>query len=278
MLSALMLTGAPERPPLARMWKRLFPTPVSAVMDHAAGRPFVRISCELSPGRRPDWRMIEACCLDSAGRLLMPAGTEPPGDSGLRRFVPSRYCRRLLENLALYMLIRSELPPNRRRVALYGREAEVSVLLPRIAPLAGSLHIITRRAYALESAVNGIQRGTGISVTVSDAMNARGCCMLLAPSGGACATEVDDGTVVLAPDRPYSGKVTHIPAALPQLPAELEELGAYYDTVELCGAFYEIAEADYLGSASPRCGILNGVPAPPDELAGMLRDPERHIV
>ena len=97
--------------------------------------------------------------------------------------------------------------------------------------------------------------------------------MLLAPSGGACVTSVDDGTMVLSPDRPLSGEVTYIPSAMPQVPSELEQLGEYYDPLELCGAFYEIAGVGRLGTASPRCGMLRGSSEAPDKLAELLVRP-----
>lgn len=271
MLTALMINEPPERAPFLKTWRKLFPAPVTACMRTAANRPYVLIECERRRSGEPDWRMIAAYCLDSAGRLLMPPGTVPPAITGLRHFRPTHYCRRMLENLALDILICSDIPPSRRHIALFGREPEICELLPRLAPLAGSLEIISRRAYALEKAVSEITASTGMNVTVSGAMTARGCCMLLAPAGGAGVIAADNGTMVLAPDRPLNCEVLHIPSALPELPAELEELGDRFDTLELCGAFYELAGVDTLGLASPRCGLLRGCPVPPEKLAKMLR-------
>lgn len=270
MLTALMLNEPPERSPLQKAWRKIFPMPVSANMYMAANRPYVLIKCEKRSSGGPDWRMIAAYCLDSAGRLLTPPGIEPSAGSGLKRFRPTRYCRRMLENLALDILVCSGVAPSRRRVALYGRESEICELLPRLVPLVGALNIISRRSYVLENVVADIVSSSGISITLSDRMSAHGYCMLLAPSGGAGVISTDAGTMVLAPDRPLSCEVIHVTSALPELPPELEELGEFYDTLELCGAFYELAGAVSLGSASPRCGILHGSPVSPEELSAML--------
>ena len=234
---------------------------------------YVDIRCAVSDCRAAlratDWRMAAACCLEPSGRLLVPVGTQIPVSSGLRRFRPTRYCRRLMENLVLDVLEHSEKPPAERSIAVYGREAEVAELLRLLVPLAGRIHVITRRAYALESAVNELARQTGACITLSADMDARGFDLLLAPSGGA-GVIATDGAAVFSPDRPFDRSALHISSALPFIPPELDELGSEYDPLELCGAFYELGGMNSLGAARPRCGMSRGTEVSAREICDIL--------
>lgn len=269
MLSILSFQAVPDRS--GGLFRR---NRVQADVRSLSGCRYVCIRCEMRPAQdapRPaDWRMISACCLEPSGRLLTPAGAEIPASSGLRRFRPTRYCRRLAENLALDALGLCAKPPSVRSVAVYGREAEVTALLPRLVPLAGRVHVITRRAYAIESAVAELERQTGACITLSASMDARGYDMLLAPSGGAGVIATDDGSVVFSPDRPLCAEAVHISAALPSLPPELAELGGIFDHLELCGAFCELGGMSRLAAASPRCGILRGREVGADEITALI--------
>ena len=241
MLSMLMITPPKQRGAIAKSWRRIFPPPVEARLDSAGNAPFIKIICEEHP-KGIDWRMVEAHSLEPSGRLLLPRGLECPAESELRRFVPTRFMRRMLENFALETLVSSEIPPSERSLAVYGSEAEVVRLLPRLIPLVGNLRIITRRAYAVKGIVDDTVKRTGMAICVTDEPDAGESTMLLAPFGGAGFITVRPDAAVIAPDRPKAECAAWVSSARVSVPPALEE--AYdeaYDVTEFTGAFYELS-------------------------------------
>ena len=184
--------------------------------------------------------MIYARCLEPSGRLLLPANIDCPDGIQLRRFTPTRYCRRMLERLALEILVSSPIPPAQRSLALYGREAEVILLLPHLVQLVGELRIITRRTNALADTVSAIIEQTGMPISMSGELCSNGCNMLLAPSGGAGAIELRGTSIVIAPDRPIGYDGIWVGGFIPTLPPALEDIYTPdYNLMEFCGAFFE---------------------------------------
>ncbi len=258
MLTMLEITPEKNRPLPARIFRSIFRPPLGACLKTVVGRPYIHISCERT--RRPlDWRLIAAYNLEGAGRLVLPKGVEPPKATGLRRFRPTRFRRRMLEHLATDILVCSDTAPAKRSIALYGREAEIKELLPRLIPMVGEIRIITRRAYALDTYVRRLEQETGMAIAVTSEMDASCCSMLLAPSGGSSLISVADKAMVLSPDIPMNGKAYHVRSGVPVLPPFLEELyDDSYDITELVGAFYELAAMRELGDVPPRCGMMDG--------------------
>lgn len=254
MLSMLMMTSPKKRGVIAKQWRRLFPPPVNAYLSTVENVPFIKIMCE-EHSRGLDWRMIAAHSLECSDRLLMPAEMLCPADSGLRRFLPTRFIRRMMENLALDILICSSTPPAERSIAIYGSEAEITQLLPRVIPLAGNIRIITRRIYALADVVNEFIRKTGASITLTDEPSVGGCRVLLAPFGGAGFIKANDETIIIAPDRPHGSSAAWVDGVCISLPSILEEVyDPQYDIIEFTGAFYELAGMYSLAGISPDFG------------------------
>lgn len=270
MLSMLMITPPKRRGALAEKWRRIFPPPVNAYLDSAGNSPYIKIICEEHP-KGIDWRMVGAHSLEPSGRLLLPKGIECPAEGELRRFVPTRFMRRMLENLALETLINAELPPAERSLAVYGSEAEVVQLLPRLVPLVGNLRIITRRAYAVNEIVNDTVKRTGMAICVTDEPDAGESGMLLAPFGGAGFIGTRPDAVLIAPDRPKAPCAAWVSSARVNVPPALEEAyDAAYDETEFTGAFYELAGMIDLARLFPDCGLCGESRITAAELAKML--------
>lgn len=258
MLSMLMMTPTKKRGIITTQWRKLFPPPVNAYLATVQNVPFIKIMCE-EHSRGPDWRMIAAHSLECSDRILMPAEMLCPADSGLRRFLPTRFIRRLMENLALEVLLNSSAPPAERSIALYGSEAEITQLLPRVIPLAGEIRIITRRGYAMKDIVDEFILKTGASITLTDEPGMGGCSLLLAPFGGAGFIKTDNNTIIIAPDRPLGSSAAWVNGINISLPSVLEEVyDPQYDIIEFTGAFYELAGMHCLANISPDYGSCDG--------------------
>ncbi len=271
MLSVLDVRAEEKAKTLRGAWKKLTRPSVEAYIQSAGGINYLRIYCrEKKSGI--DWRMVGAYALDRSERLLMPLGLEPPGSSGLRRYIPYEFGRRLLENLALDILVSCPKRPELRRVAVYGQESEVCALLPRLTSLAGEVRVITRRPYAVADTVEELRSKTGAAITVERDFSAEGFDMLLAPSGGAKVFELTENTVVLAPDRPMAAAALWIKSARPPMPPELEsEYDGRYDVCEFVGAFYECGGIRRLGRLSPRAGITESGEVTAEDAAELIR-------
>ena len=270
MLSMLMITPPKRRGTLAGCWRKIFQPPVNAYLDSAGNSPYIKIMCEEHP-KGIDWRMVEAHSLEPSGRLLMPKGIECPENGELRRFVPTRFMRRMLENFALETLISSSLPPAERSLAVYGSESEIIQLLPRLVPLVGNLRIITRRAYAVNGIVDDTVRRTGMAICVSDEPNAGECGMLLAPFGGAGFISARPDAVIIAPDRPAAQCAAWVSSAEVSIPPALEEAyDAAYDVMEFTGAFYELAGMMELARLFPDFGRREDSSITAAELAKLI--------
>ncbi|MBE6754425.1 MAG: hypothetical protein E7559_08785 [Ruminococcaceae bacterium] len=268
MLSLLDIHEPPRRKAPAALWRRWFRPPVKGFLEWCAGQPYMRVCCE-QHARGIDWRMVAAHSLEPSCRLLMPADIECPAESGLRRFTPTRYIRRMFERLALNILISSPLPPAQRRLAMYGRESEIALLLPHLVPLVGELRIITRRPETLSDLTEELSRRSGMPIVLTRDLSAGGCPMVLAPSGGAAAISQEGVTLCLSPDRPVGFGGLWVGSFAPTLPPALE--GIYtpaYDLLEFCGAFYELSGIGMM--ATPRAGISGGAQYTPEMLGEML--------
>lgn len=270
MLSMLMMIPPKKRGALAKQWRRFIPPPVNACLATVENVPFIRITCE-EHSKGLDWRMIAAHSLECSDRILMPAELLCPAESGLRRFRPTVFIRRMMENLALEVLINISAQPSQKSIALYGSEAETAQLLPRVIPLAGEIRIITRRGYALKDIVDDLIRKTGASITLTDEPDAGGCMVLIAPFGGAGFIKTDDKTVIIAPDRPLGSSAAWVNGVSISLPSVLEEVyDPQYDTAEFTGAFYELAGMRSLARISPDYGTCSGSTITAKELSELI--------
>lgn len=266
----LMMTAPPNRGLFARQWRRLFPQPVNAYLDTVSGTPYIKILCE-EHRRGIDWRMVEAHSLDTSGRLLLPAGMECPSQSCLRRFVPTRFIRRMLENFALETMLMRQTPPSKRSMAIYGSEAEMIALLPRLVPLVGELRIITRRAYAIQDIVEQTVRETGMTISVTDEPGAGDCELLLAPFGGAGFIKTQPESIVVSPDRPSGVNSAWISGVRVAVPAALEiAYSEQYDPLEFTGAFYELGAMRSLARLSPDYGCCGESDITSEQLAELM--------
>lgn len=251
MLSLLKLKDEPELTGMRGFLRRITTPSVTARARCVGNTGYVEITCEKRK-KGIDWRMIEAYSLDCSERLLLPADMELPLGTDLRRINPVAFRRRMLENAALDILSKCSLPPEHRRIAVYGQEAETVRLLPRLASLCGEIRIITRRAYAIADAVMQFSIKTGVPVGVTDQFDAAGFDMLLAPAGGAVMFELSPSCVVLAPDRPSIETRLWLSRAVPSVPRILE--AAYdrcFDVTEFVGAFYEVGGMREFASITP---------------------------
>ena len=254
MLSMLKIIPPKQRGPIARQWRKIVPPPVSAYLDSIANMPYIKILCE-EHSRGIDWRMVEAHSLECSGRLLLPKQLECPAEAEVTRFKPAKFVRRMLENLALEALLCSSTPPSQRSLAVYGNEAEIIQLLPRLTPLIGELKIITRRAYAIADVVSETVRQTGMIIQISDEPDAGDCSMLLAPFGGAGFIRARSNAVVVSPDHPISADSVWVNSVEISIPQAIEEAyDAQYDPLEFTGAFYELAGVRSLARISPDYG------------------------
>ncbi len=249
-----MMTPPKHRGTIARQLRRLFPPPVCGYLDTVCNAPFIRIMCE-EHHKGIDWRMVEAHSLDSSGRLLMPADIECPPDTDLRRFTPIRFIRRMMENLTIESLVMCSVPPAERSIAVYGNEAEIIQLIPRLVPLVGEIRIITRRGYAVTDIVEQTIRETGMSIIVSDEPDVGDSRLLLAPFGGAGYIKTRPETVIIAPDHPCTDNAAWVSSVRITVPSSLEiAYDKQYDPLEFTGAFYELAGIRSLARLSPECG------------------------
>jgi len=247
--------------------KKLLPPRTEGYMRRVGYSPYIRIECELKNGS-PDWKMINANTLDSAGRLLMPVGMDCPAETGLVRYRPTRFLRQLFSNLACETLLCMNNSPADREIVLYGREAELALLLPRLAPLAGTIKIITTRAEVISRQISEIEEQTGITIITSEKHDASGADILLAPSGGASVICSDKTKLVISPDRPSSSSPCWIKSVSIAVPKALEELYTpQYDILEMAGAFCEIGGMETLSRLSPDAVAENGEILSPSELA-----------
>lgn len=255
MLSMLDIIQPQETGSVRELWRRITTPPVSAFLRPAGCGNYLRISCEQRRGRI-DWRMIRSYSLDCMDRILMPSKIEPPAETELRRFVPFAFNRRMLENMTMDILARSQVRPELRRAAVYGQDSEVAALLPRLCCFAGEIRVITRRPHAVADTVEQLRANYGAAISVTDQFDARGFDILLAPAGGAAVFETGENTVVLAPDRPSAKAGLWIRAAVPPLPLSLaDEYDDRYDINEFVGAFYEAGEMRELSRLMPEYGV-----------------------
>lgn len=255
MLSLLEITCAPERKFMQRLWHELRNPAVSAYMRPAGNTHYMHIICE-KRRERIDWRLISSYSLDCSERVLMPKGTEPPAECGIRRLIPYEFRRRMMENLAADILVCSSKRPELRRVAVYGQDTEVNALLPRLTALAGEVRVITRRAHAVMDTVEELRAKNGAAIGVSEQFDACGFDMLLAPAGGAPVFDLSPDTVVISPDRPSKAVNLWIRDTVPTLPPCLEDVYSdVYDLAEFVGGFYEAGGMRELGRLSAAAGI-----------------------
>lgn len=258
MLSMLRVMPEQEKGAFYRLRRRFFYPPVDGVIVNAGLTPYLRIEA-LSAQKGVDWRMIASYCMEPAGRLLLPKNVQCPRESGLRGFVPTAFRRKLLESLLKDVLACMKTPPAKRILAVYGREAETAALLPGLSPLVGEVRIITRREYAIRSVTEELLEQTGMPVTITPDLDARGCGLLFASDGGAGMIQSDSDCVVLSPSRPQCREALWVSSARAALPAELEDdYLPEYDINEFVGAFYELAGRLEFGDRSPACGVSCG--------------------
>lgn len=270
MLSLLEITCEAERKPLQRLWHELRNPSVSAFLRPAGNTHYMHISCE-KRREKLDWRLIGSYSLDRSERVLMPKGTEPPEECGVRRLIPYEFRRRMMENLAADILVCSAKRPELRRVAVYGQETEVNAFLPRLTALAGEVRVITRRPHAVMDTVEQLRAKSGAAIGVSDCFDACGFDMLLAPAGGAPVFELSPDTVVIAPDRPSKAAQLWIWEAVPTMPSCLEELySEVYDITEFVGGFYEAGGMQELGRTPAAAGMSAGGPVSPRDAALLI--------
>lgn len=270
MLSMLEILDDIQGSAIRRLWHRLRTPSVVAQMRPVENTFFLKISAQLRRDKL-DWKMIRAYSLDVSERILMPEGIDPPPETGLRRYIPYEYHRRLLENMAAEILVCSPKRPELRRVAVYGQDNEVIAMLPRLVSLAGEVRVITRRPFAVADTVAELCRRTGAAVTVSEEFDASGFDMLLAPAGGSKVFTLSGDMVVIAPDRPAVPVSLWVKGARPSLPAMLE--GIYderYDLTEFVGAFYEACQIKSLGRMSPSAGLSESGEISPEEAAALI--------
>ncbi len=270
MLSMLEITAAPEKKLLPRLWYELRNPAVSAWLRPVENVHYMRITCEKRK-ERIDWRLISSYSLDCSERILIPKGVEPPTDCGVRRLIPHEFRRRILENLAMDILVCSEKKPELRRVAVYGQDTEVNALLPRLIKLAGEVRVITRRAYAVMDTVEELRAKNGAAIGITDRFDACGFDLLLAPAGGAPVFEVSPDTIVLSPDRPPRAVNLWIKDAVPAMPPCLENIYSdVYDITEFIGGFYEAAGMRDLGRLPAAAGITESGNVQPEEAAALI--------
>ncbi len=270
MLSILEIIRPEKTTLLRRFWNSITMPQVRAVMRPAGNTHYLNIICELRRDKI-DWRIIRSYSLDCSERMLMPVGIEPPPDSGIRRFVPYAFRRRMLEALAQDILVCCRKRPELRRVAVYGQDSEVTALLPSLTALCGEVRVITRRAHAVADTVEALREKTGASIGVTGEFDASGFDMLIAPSGGAGVFRIDGDVLVLSPDRPSMPAALWIKSAVPSLPQTLE--GIYsdtYDLTEFVGAFYEAGEMRELARISPAAGICECGEISPEDAALLI--------
>lgn len=271
MLSMLEIIEQPQGNAVKRLWHRLTKPSVSAYVSSAGYCSYLRIFCEPRRGV-PDWRMIGAYTLDHSERILLPTDIEPPEEAQLRRYIPHEYSRRLLENMAMDILVCSEKQPELRRVAVYGQDCEVCALLPRLTKLAGEIRVITRRPQAVTDTVEELRRKNGAIISVDNQLDAAGFDMLLAPAGGASVFRLSESMIVLSGDRPSVPVNLWIKAARPSLPQVLEEVyDGRYDITEFVGAFYEAGQMRELGRMSPAAGITESGEVIASDAAKLIR-------
>lgn len=268
MLSMLDVYKEEPRRRISALFHRLTHPAVSGAVNWAGGQPYMFIRCE-ERGGALDWRMIHSHCLEPSRRLLLPRDVVCPEESGLRRFEPSRYIRRMLERIAMDTLVLSETPPQHRSLALYGRESEIIMLIPHLIRLVGELHIITRRPEALAPSVEAVVAQTGMPITMSGELSTHGCSMLLAPAGGARALELSGTTIVLSPDRPVTYEGCWVGGFVPSLPPVLEDIYTdTYDLCEFCGAFFELTGLGMM--SAPEAALSGSTRIELQELAALL--------
>ncbi|MBP3414019.1 MAG: hypothetical protein J6L81_02320 [Clostridia bacterium] len=264
-----MLTMMPEKKhrfPISVI-KKILPPKTDGYMRRIGYVPYIDVVCESKNGS-PDWRMVFANNLDTAGRLLMPKGIECPPDSGLTRFRPTRFIRQLFSNLLTEILLNMDNSPAERSVVLYGREAELSMLLVRLVPLVGIIKIITSRPDAIKEQAQSLEDQTGMTIIISDNYDAGDSTILFAPSGGAGVIKCKNTSLVISPDRPSSSSpcwVRSVDIAIPQM---LEDVYTPdYDLLETAGAFCEIAGMEILSRLSPDAVMGDESVISPQELA-----------
>ncbi len=271
MLSMLMITPPKKRGFLASQWRKVFAPPVSAYLDSVGNSPYIKIICEEHP-KGIDWHMVSAHSLEPSCRLLLPKDCECPESSGLKRFVPTKFMRRMLENFTLETLVRSPIPPSERVVTVYGSEAEIIQLIPQLVPLVGCLRIITRRPYALNDIVQDTVRKTGMTISMTDEPEAGESCILLAPFGGAGFVNVRSSAVIIAPDRPKAECAAWINKVRVAVPSQLEATyDKRYDEAEFTGAFYELGGMRSLARIFPVCGCSPEGEITSEQLAVVLK-------
>lgn len=267
MLTVLEVLPERKRSLPARIWRNIMPPPVTARICRTDVALYVRISCERFKDRI-DWRMICAHTLDAAGRILLPIGVSCPQGVELRKFVPHQFLRRMRENFAMETLLNMSDPPCARRIALYGQEAELCELLPKLIPLAGEIIIITRRDYAIREQAQEIMNRTGMPIILTDSMEVKNCHILLAPSGGTGVLKTEDVGAIISPDRPSSDDTVWVETMRASVPPALEEqYSACYDMMEFLGAFYEAAGVYELGKIYPEYALTSVGRLTPKELA-----------
>jgi len=270
MLSMLEITCAPERKLLSRLWYELRKPAVSACLRPVENVHYMHITCEKRK-ERIDWRLISSYSLDCSERILIPKGIEPPADCDMRRLIPHEFQRRMIENLAMDILVCSEKKPELRRVAVYGQDTEVNALLPRLIKLAGEVRVITRRACAVMDTVEELRAKNGAAIGVTDSFDACGFDMLVAPAGGASVFELSSDTIVLSPDRPQRATNLWIKDAIPAMPPCLENIySEVYDLTEFIGGFYEAAGMRDLGRLPASAGVTESGQIQPREAAALI--------
>lgn len=267
MLTVLKLANEPERSFVSRLFSLFSGAGVNTRFGTAENVHYLELTAMMRNGE-PDWRMIAASALDPGGRILAQRGVRIPECSGLARFVPSLFARKMLENLALDVLVQLAKPPQERRIVLYGRENELCALLPIVYRLVGEICVLTRRPYAIADAAQQLREQTGTSIIVSGDVDVGKCDILLAPSGGAAVLDCSQTGLVIAPD-------AHIGArrALVDLPPVLEdEYDDSFDVQEFTAAFYELAGLRALGRLHVRSAVTDKGELSPAELAQQLDD------
>lgn len=230
------------------------PSP-TGVLEMVETIPYIKISCEEDEKGFP-WRRINEISLDCSGRILMPNNIFPPPNSEVVRFVPEEFPAKMLEKLAITVLRKAEMTPEKLSIALYGDFLFVQRALPLFIDFASDLRVISDDADKLADFIDGTTDLTGaVIMLTNDISCANVCNIVIAPNGIDHQYTGNEHSVLFAPKRSlcFSMQVMEADVKIPDwlMPA----YRTFYDKMEFLSAFYEISKARRLEELEPVGGI-----------------------
>lgn len=254
----MLMVLTPVTPARRRLFHRRPPS-VRAVWRRAGEARYVCLEALCGADGQIDWPAVCAHAGREAGRLLLPAGIEPPPGGGVNPFTGRALCCALMEQAAHALLRALRLPPVRVRIGIVDTAGIFPDLPLSFVPVAADVRVVTARPCRYEAAQREAMARYGAVLPVSGVSSGlRDCLLVLTPDPALpAALPLPRGLVLAAAaGAPRRGVVDgYVPVIPPYVRAALPP-GC--DIGRFAAGLYELSGLTALGAQPPTHLRLGG--------------------